>query len=124
VTIFFIVLLVSIVALAIVLVVWSTPGRPCAFTDASGAVLPNSIAEKVWVPINGVEQGMFVTGTDTRHPLLLYLHGGMPEFFLAEKASPRLDELFTVVWWEQRGSGLSYNPDTTGDPGHRKAANR
>jgi pimeloyl-ACP methyl ester carboxylesterase len=111
-----VVLLVPLVALAIVLVVWSIPGRPAAFTDASGAVLPNSVAEKVWLPINGVEQGLFVTSTDTRHPVLLYLHGGMPEFFLAEKMSPRLEQLFTVAWWEQRGSGLSYSPDASRTP--------
>lgn len=103
-------LLVPLMALLIVLMAWSLPGRPRAFTDASGAVLPNSLAEKVWLPINGVEQGMFITSNDTRQPVLLYLHGGLPEFFLAEKASPRLEQLFTVVWWEQRGSGLSFNP--------------
>src|SRR5678809_1484557 len=41
----------------------------------------------------------------------LYLHGGMPDYFLTEKYPTCLEDDFTVVWWEQRGSGLSYSPD-------------
>lgn len=35
----------------------------------------------------------------------------MPDYFLTQRYPTRLDELFTVVRWEQRGSGLSYRPD-------------
>jgi hypothetical protein len=42
-------LLVPLMALVVVLEVWSLPGRPRAFTDASGEVLPNSLAKKEWV---------------------------------------------------------------------------
>jgi pimeloyl-ACP methyl ester carboxylesterase len=68
---------------------------------------PSASTEKVFVSLNGVRQGMFITGADHPAPVLLYLHGGMPEFFL-ERAHPSgLERLFTVVWWEQPGSGLS-----------------
>ena len=43
--------------------------------------------------------------------MLLYLHGGMPDYFLTEKYPTGLEEDFTVVWWEQRGSGISYSAD-------------
>jgi pimeloyl-ACP methyl ester carboxylesterase len=43
--------------------------------------------------------------------VLLYLHGGMPDYFLTQDYPTGLDEYFTVVWWEQRGSGLSYSAD-------------
>jgi pimeloyl-ACP methyl ester carboxylesterase len=69
-----------------------------------------SIAEKAFADINGVRQGMFIQGADSRLPVLLYLHGGMPEYFLAERYPTGLEEKFTVVWWEQRGAGLSYSP--------------
>jgi pimeloyl-ACP methyl ester carboxylesterase len=35
----------------------------------------------------------------------------MPDYFLAERHPTGLDQIFTVVWWEQRGAGLSYRPD-------------
>ena len=54
---------------------------------------------------------MFIKGKNARNPVLLYLHGGMPDYFLTEHYPTGLDEYFTVVWWEQRGSGLSYSAD-------------
>ena len=52
---------------------------------------------------------MFIKGRNISNPVLLYLHGGMPDYFLTQRYPTRLDEDFTVVWWEQRGSGLSYD---------------
>jgi pimeloyl-ACP methyl ester carboxylesterase len=103
-------LLVSILVLVGVLLHWS-PGRPTPFLDDGGQPLPGSISEKTHVTINGVEQGMFIKGRDADNPVLLYLHGGMPDYFLTEHYPTGLDEYFTVVWWEQRGSGLSYGPN-------------
>jgi pimeloyl-ACP methyl ester carboxylesterase len=79
--------------------------------DEDGKPLAGSISEKIHVTINGVEQGMFIKGKDASKPVLLYLHGGMPDYFLTERYPTGLDEDFVVVWWEQRGSGLSYSPD-------------
>jgi pimeloyl-ACP methyl ester carboxylesterase len=58
-----------------------------------------------------VEQGMFIVSKDATHPVLLYLHGGMPDYFLTQKYPTGFEDYFTVVWWEQRGSGLSYSTD-------------
>jgi pimeloyl-ACP methyl ester carboxylesterase len=88
-----------------------SPGKPRPFVDGNGKLLPGSISEKTFVDINGVEQGMFIKSKAASNPVLLYLHGGMPDYFLTQKYPPGLEELFTVVWWEQRGSGISYNPD-------------
>jgi len=85
-----------------------SPGKPEPFLDDKGNVLAGSISEKIHVNINGVEQGMFIKSKDATHPVLLYLHGGMPDYFLTQKYAPGLEDYFTVVWWEQRGSGLSY----------------
>ena len=54
---------------------------------------------------------MFIKGKDSSNPVLLYVHGGMPDFFLTRDYPTGLDEYFTVVWWEQRGSGLSYSSE-------------
>jgi len=55
---------------------------------------------------------MFITGEAAGKPVLLFVHGGpgMPEYWLTQRYPVQLDELFTVAWWEQRGSGLSYEP--------------
>jgi pimeloyl-ACP methyl ester carboxylesterase len=77
--------------------------------DENGRPLAGSISEKVRININGVEQGMFIKSKDATHPVLLYLHGGMPDYFLTQRYPTGLEDYFTVVWWEQRGSGISYS---------------
>lgn len=88
-----------------------SPGTPTPFLDNAGRPLAGSISEKVRVSINGVEQGMFIKGRDARNPVLLYLHGGLPDHFLKDRYPTSLEDIFTVVWWEQRGSGMSFDPD-------------
>jgi pimeloyl-ACP methyl ester carboxylesterase len=105
------ILLACIFILVGILQIWSYPGKPAPFVDENGKPLANSISEKIFVNINGVEQGMFIKGKDINNPVLLYLHGGMPDYFLTEKYPTGLEDAFTVVWWEQRGSGMSYSPD-------------
>ena len=70
-------------------------------------------AEKVFVAVNGVRQGMFLKSTDAAKPVLLFLHGGpgMPEYFLDRTHPTGLEDDFTVCWWEQRGAGISYRRD-------------
>ena len=106
------ILLAGMLILGVVLLAWS-PGKSEPFLDENGNPLPSSISEKIHVNINGVEQGMFIKGKDINNPVLLFVHGGpgMPEYWLIQKKSTRLEDIFTVVWWEQRGAGLSYNPD-------------
>ena len=57
--------------------------------------------------------GMFINGESADKPVLLFIHGGpgMPEYWLTRRYPFHPGRLFTVAWWEQRGSGLSYEPD-------------
>lgn len=103
--------LAPLLLLGVILLVWSYPGRPPPFLDEEGRPRAGSISEKVFLDINGARQGMFIRGRDVRNPVLLYLHGGMPEYFLTCKHPTGLEDDFTVVWWEQRGAGLSYRPN-------------
>jgi pimeloyl-ACP methyl ester carboxylesterase len=105
------ILLAGILILLGILLIWSYPGKPMPFVDKNGNPLPGSISEKIRVDINGIEQGMFIKSKDATNPVLLYLHGGLPDYFLTERYPTGLEDYFTVVWWEQRGSGLSYSPD-------------
>jgi len=102
------VLLTVILILAGVLFALS-PGKAEPFLDEQGNLIEGSRSEKIRVCINGVEQGMFIRSRDLAHPVLLYLHGGMPDYFLTKKYPTDLENHFTVVWWEQRGSGMSYS---------------
>jgi pimeloyl-ACP methyl ester carboxylesterase len=104
------ILLAGILILIVVLLLLS-PGKPRPVVDQNGRPLPGSISEKIRVDINGVPQGMFIGSKDPSNPVLLFVHGGpgMPEYFLTEKYPTGLEDYFTVCWWDQRGSGLSYS---------------
>jgi hypothetical protein len=84
-------------------------GRPKRGRDDTGRVVPRGIAQKCFLQVNGTRQGMFLRGRDPANPIVLYLHGGLPEYFLTERRPTMLEDSFTVAWWEQRGSGLSCN---------------
>lgn len=103
------IVLAPILGLVGLLLYWSYPGKPKPFVDENGRPLAGSTSEKIYVNINGVKQGMFIKSKDATHPVLLYLHGGMPDYFLTERYPTGLEDYFTVVWWEQRGAGMPYS---------------
>lgn len=103
-------LIVFLLIIAGVLLALS-PGTPKPYLDQAGNPLAGSLSEKVFVNIGGVKQGMFIESKDTTHPVLLFLHGGLPVYFLTQKYPTGLEDYFTVAWWEQRGSGISYSAD-------------
>lgn len=109
--VFFVVLLV-LAGIFTTLLAFS-PGKMIPFTTASGQVLRGSLSEKSWVNINGVAMGMIIKTRDQTKPVLLFVHGGpgMPEYWLNESHPSHLEDLFTVVWWDQRGAGLSCRSD-------------
>jgi len=104
-------LAISLVLLGILLA-WS-PGQPQPFLNENGRPLAGSLSEKTHVEINVVEQGMFIKSKNIHNPVLLFVHGGpgMPAYWLTQRYPTGLEDHFTVVWWEQRGAGLSYHPD-------------
>lgn len=108
------VLATLILILVAILFIYS-PGKPVPFLDNNGKPLANSISEKVFANIGGLKQGMFIKSKNIGNPVLLYLHGGIPDYYLTGKYPTGLEEYFTVVWWEQRGSGLSYGANIPGE---------
>lgn len=97
-----------IIGLILIFVIFS-PGNPKQFLDKNGNKLKNSISEKIFLDINGSKQGMFIKGKNLDNPIILFLHGGLPVYFLTEKYPTHLEDNFTIVWWEQRNCGISYN---------------
>lgn len=92
-----------------------SPGKPKAFRDENGRIIEGSISEKMFIRIGGVKQGMFIQCKDSTKPVLLYLHGGIPDYFLTKKYPTGLEDYFTVAWWDQRWAGLSYNAKSSQD---------
>ncbi|MBN2779098.1 MAG: alpha/beta hydrolase [Bacteroidales bacterium] len=74
-----------------------------------------SFCIKNFVQINGANLGMFITGTDSTKPVLLFVHGGpgMPEYTISREHPLVLEKYFTVCWLEQRGAGMSYDKKMT-----------
>lgn len=76
---------------------------------------PNGISALEEISLGDVNQWIFIRGEDQKNPVLLFLHGGPGEPAMGMSSSRTLEsELikhFTVVHWDQRGSGKSYNPN-------------
>lgn len=66
--------------------------------------------------INGTRQFLSIRSNSERLPLLLYLHGGPGDAALplVRKLNHALEDDFTVVIWEQEGTGKSYRPFNEG----------
>ncbi|WP_395824332.1 alpha/beta fold hydrolase [Archangium minus] len=117
----------SAVNLALLLVLAAAPApQSCvpAFTkaqargiiaDARRIVTPNGVEELLELPIGGTKQWISVRGRDRRNPVLLMIHGGpaSPEMPTSWAFQAGWEDYFTVVQWDQRGSGKSY---TANDP--------
>lgn len=103
--------IVALAALLFLVLLINSPGRIAPLVDANGKPIEGSISEIVRMPIGGVEQGMMIQGVHQANPVLLFLHGGPgnPEYVMAKEADVKLEEAFTVCYWEQRGSGMSYS---------------
>ena len=63
------------------------------------------------VKLGNVEQAVFIKGKDRAKPVLLILHGGpgFSDFYFWQSYNQPLENYYTVVTWDQRGTGLSYN---------------
>lgn len=72
---------------------------------------------KEYIDIEGHKNGLFIESTDFKNPVLLFLHGGpgFPQYSFIKKSGLSWEEDFTVCYWEQRGTGMSYNSSTQGE---------
>ena len=110
--------LAGLIGLAVIIVVigfailWvRSPGTPQPVYDDDGAVVADAISTIETVTIGGVEQTLIVRGARTDAPLLLFVHGGpgSPEYAFLRRHNPGLEADFIMVYWEQRGAGMSYD---------------
>jgi pimeloyl-ACP methyl ester carboxylesterase len=73
-------------------------------------VSPNGVEELLPVQINGTTQWLSIRGRDRRNPILLFLHGGpgSPTMPAAYTFQSPWEDYFTVVQWNQRGTGKTH----------------
>ncbi len=86
-------------------------GRTPPFRGADGKLLAGSIAEVNYLRIGGIDQWVMIRGRTIANPPLIVLHGGpgMSEMrFLRHFGAPVEDD-FTVVHWDQRGTAKSFS---------------
>ncbi|MBN1648931.1 MAG: alpha/beta hydrolase [Spirochaetales bacterium] len=69
--------------------------------------------------INGNMQWILINGNDKSNPVLLYLAGGpgtsMIPYAHVNTITDKMLAEYTVAHWDQRGTGLSYDPDIPKD---------
>ena len=89
-------------------------------SSASAACAPGPVNEQRFIEAGGIRHWVTIAGSDCANPVVLYVHGGP-----GNPLSPFGDALFagwreryTVVLWDQRGSGMTYgaNPPGEGEP--------
>lgn len=85
-----------------------------ACTSTKKMLTPGGIAEIAYLDINQTKQYVLIRGKDTTNPVLLFLHGGpgASATALLRKYNSGLEDHFTVVYWDQRNAGKSYNKKT------------
>ena len=70
----------------------------------------NSIAILESIEINGTELEVMIRGVNRNNPMIIFVHGGpgCSEIPYVRKYQDILEEHFTIVHYDQRGSGKSY----------------
>ncbi|MFJ5718272.1 alpha/beta fold hydrolase [Neobacillus sp. NPDC093127] len=71
----------------------------------------NSISTLEQIEINGTDLEVMIRGHNRSNPIILFVHGGpgCSEIPYVRKYQDLLEENFTIVHYDQRGSGKSYH---------------
>ena len=87
------------------------PDARAIIADLQKVVSPNGVDRQMKVSIGGTQQWITVRGRDLHNPILLFIHGGpgAPEMPTSWTFQDPWEDYFTVVQWDQRGSGKTYN---------------
>src|SRR6266511_1515425 len=86
-------------------------GKTPQFRGPHGEVVSGSIAEIAYRRLGGIDQWVMIRGESVANPPLILLHGGpgLSETLLFRHFNAPLERTFTVVYWDQRGAGKSFD---------------
>ena len=86
-------------------------GKTPPFRGPKGELVPGSIAEVEYLRLGGLDQWVMIRGESLANPPLILLHGGpgFSETRLFRHFNAPLEKSFTVVYWDQRGTGKSFD---------------
>jgi len=100
----------ALIALFLPSAVLAAPTPRSVIEDLQKVVTPNGIDERKEIDIGGIKQWITIRGRDRDNPILLFLHGGpaAPEMPTSWTFQNPWEDYFTVVQWDQRGSGKTY----------------
>ena len=86
-------------------------GNTPPFRGPNGKILPDSIAEIRYLHLGGLDQWVMIRGESLANPPLIFLHGGpgMTEMRFFRHFNAPLEKSFTIVYWDQRGAGKSFD---------------
>jgi pimeloyl-ACP methyl ester carboxylesterase len=84
----------------------------------AGEKQPAGSVVKKYININGARQGLIIESSNKGNPLLLFLHGGpgFPVYPIIKSHRLKLEKYFDVCYWDQRGTGMSYNAEEAKNP--------
>jgi pimeloyl-ACP methyl ester carboxylesterase len=87
------------------------PGKTRPFRGPHGELRPDSIAEVKYLRLGGLDQWVMIRGERIANPALIILHGGpgMSETQFFRQFNASLESSFTIVYWDQRGAGKSFD---------------
>jgi pimeloyl-ACP methyl ester carboxylesterase len=86
-------------------------GKTPPFRAPDGGVMLGSIAEIAYRRLGGVDQWVMIRGESAANPPLILLHGGpgLSETAFFRRFNAPLEKSFTVVYWDQRAAGKSFD---------------
>ncbi|UJF32188.1 alpha/beta fold hydrolase [Paenibacillus hexagrammi] len=98
----------KIVLVAILLLIAMKMFGPTWTPPIRGA---NSISTLKQIEINGTGHEVMIRGKDRHNPIIIFVHGGpgCSEIPYVTKYQDLLEQYFTIVQYDQRGSGKSYH---------------
>jgi pimeloyl-ACP methyl ester carboxylesterase len=78
---------------------------------------PNGVNEAITARIGGIDQALTIRGKDKANPILIVVHGGpgTPEMAMSWTYQRGWEDYFTVVQWDQRGTGKTYRLNDPAD---------
>jgi pimeloyl-ACP methyl ester carboxylesterase len=105
---------IVLVCLLILPIIFVAVGKLVNFFK-SNITSDNGIREKKFIQLGGIEQYIYTRGQDKNNPVIIFLHGGPGSSmaFTSYFWQTKIEQQYTIINWDQRGSGNTYYRNPT-----------